>query len=85
MLIPLMKSENHTKYINENEDLNFIEGTGVHYSVFKEAEKATRLQLDQLKTSQLLIASDHHSGWQIPKLSEASILEGFHLQRAMKL
>ena len=32
------------KYINENEDLNFIEGTGVHYSVFKEAEKATRLQ-----------------------------------------
>jgi len=36
------------KYINENEDLNFIEGTGVHYSVFKEAKKATRLQLDKI-------------------------------------
>ena len=70
------------KYINENEDLNFIEGTGVHYSVFKEAEKATRLQLDEIieDKSLLLIAPDHHTGWANTKaLSEASILEGFAL------
>ncbi|MFL2807029.1 MAG: amidohydrolase family protein, partial [Paracoccaceae bacterium] len=70
------------KYINENEDLNFIEGTGVHYSVFKGVDKATRLQLDKIieDKSLLLIAPDHHSGWANTKaLSEASILEGFAL------
>ena len=70
------------KYINENEDLNFIEGTGVHYSVFKGVDKVTRLQLDKIieEKSLLLIAPDHHSGWANTKaLSEASILEGFAL------
>ncbi len=70
------------KYMHDNEDLNFIEGNGVHYSIFKGVEKATRFELDKITKdkSLLLIAPDHHSGWANTKaLTEANILQGFAL------